>query len=226
MRIVCSILVLMTGMVRAETVLQSTVHSDGIWKTVRFSEREPFTLSSVERRARVELSRAKRVPFVQITFYGHHGGAPLPLPTHSSDEHWRKLYETQKERHREIAELVSFGGNAVLRLRDSSGKLVRRVLQGTDPLQYTVRGTLYEILSVGNTLHFRTTASLDVATGNQLVAQLKRVLPESLRLNIEIRNNEWLMDPIANPFIFNVPAPSDIRSPTMFCNFYGCVPPR
>ena len=225
MRILCHI-ILLAGTVNAETVLESTVHSDGIWKTIRFSEKEPFTLSSVERRARVELSRAKRVPFVQIRFYGSHGSAPLPLPTHSSQEHWRKLYETQRERHREIAELVSFGGNAVLRLRDSDGKLERRVLIGKDPLIHTVQGSTYEIISVESTLHIRTTASLDVDAGNQLVAQLRRLLPESLRLDLQIRNNEWLQQPIANPFIFNEPAPADISSRTMFCNFYGCVPPK
>ena len=78
--------------------------------------------------------------------FGDQSGAPLPKADHMSYYDWRKVYEVISKTPSDIAEMLSIGNNAVLRVSRKNGTISRRVLQGHDPLQIDVEGQNYEIV--------------------------------------------------------------------------------
>jgi len=49
----------------------------------------------------------------------------------------------------QVAEVISFRGNAVLRIREGDGAVEREVLSGRDPLQFLIHDRQFEIVHFG-----------------------------------------------------------------------------
>ena len=162
-----------------------------------------FTEAYVERLARAELATRPRVNFTQLYVYGDKGGAPLPKPSHVSYDYWRGLYGSLVQSPNEIAEMVSVGANAVLRIRDGVGTIRRRVLAGKDPLEIDVEGDRFEVLYFAFStpelhtlqrvdIYVRTDASLQKEKGLMLLQRLQPLFPD-LEVSIFVRNDAWFI---------------------------------
>jgi hypothetical protein len=225
--------------VKADTVLEDVQRPGVRLRTVKLAPKEPFTMKELERRSRAELSLAKRVRFVRVLFYGINGGADLPLPTDSTFEHWKGLYESFSKSSYEVAELIAIDGNAVLRIHDSAGNVEKRVLAGKDPLVYRVGNRDYEVLyfapaaaeryqGVGFELFVRSSAPFTRAEGVEFLTNLQRSFPETVTLVLRFRHDEWfaLTDfgyPIKNPFLPYVAPPEASSSDEgMYCQRTIC----
>jgi hypothetical protein len=183
---------------------------------------DSFTETYIERLARAELARKPRVNFIQLYVYGGRGGAPLPKPSHVTYDYWRGLYGSLAQSPNEIAEMISIGSDAVLRMHDDADKIHRRVLAGKDPLQIEVQGDRFEILYFAFSapgpyilqradVYIRTDAPLRTDTGLELLRKLQPVFPE-FEVSIFIRNDPWFIYeptyPFVNPFIENPNPPT------------------
>ena len=181
-----------------------------------------FTEAHIDRLARAELATKPHVKFTQLYVYGGKGGAPLPKPSHVTYDHWRGLYGSSAQSPNEIAEIISIGRDAVLRMRDGASKIRRRVLAGRDALQMEIQGDHFEILYFAFStpgpyilqradVYIRTDAPLKTETGLELLRSMQPVFPE-LEVSIFIRNDPWFIYeptyPFVNPFIENQSPPS------------------
>jgi len=174
-----------------------------------------YTQAHIERLARAELALKPHVNFTQLWVYGAAGGAPLPKPPHLTYEYWRGMYDAAVRSPNEIAELVSIGANAVLRVRDGVGKIHRQILVGEDPLAVEIDGDRLEVLyfafsaargyvSQRVDVYVRTRAPLEAEVGLKLFQKLQVFFP-GLEVSIFIRNDPWFVYeptyPFANPFV-------------------------
>ncbi len=205
----------------ADTIISDEVRFGIKLKTAKLSPATPFTLVELERLSRLELSRAKSQRVAHSRFYGSNGGEQCPKLDHITERDWRDLYERTSRLPNEIAELISIDGNAVLRFRNASGQVEKRILSGRDPLVQTIRGKTFEVIYLAEwlgrydgtvRLYIRTAAPVSVEDGTELLARMQNVFPKPLSVQLYIRNDEWFMQesyyPYSNPFITNGPPPS------------------
>ncbi len=173
--------------------------------------------------------------FLQVTFFGEGGGPPLPKPSHFDFEHWREVFEAAARTRMQVAEVISFRGNAVLRIREGDGAVEREVLSGRDPLQFLIHDRQFEIVHFGFSgpsrlglqesvfIFVRSHSALNPADGIDLFNVLEPLFP-GLAVAVEIRNDAWFVYqeryPFLNPFNEDRVAPSQrdyAGSPTMKC---------
>jgi hypothetical protein len=181
-----------------------------------------FDERNLERLARAELGKRPRRNFTQLVVYGDRGGAPLPKPAHTTYDYWRGLYDSASRGTNQIAEMISIGGNAVLRIHDTSGKVIRRVLAGRDPLKLDVSGQAFEIVYLSFTapspyilqridVYLSTSGPLSEEAGLRLLQSLQPIFPD-LEVALYIRNDSWFIYqptyPFANPFSEDLNPPS------------------
>ena len=141
---------------------------------------------------------------------------------------WRLLYDHFPQVPLAAAQVISFGPDAVLRLRTPKGDIQRLVLRGVDPTEFSFEGNRFEILhatgrvrsifegcspgTVEPILFIRTTASLDEnlceRSTSWLAARLGREHAE-----VEFANNRWFpceaRFPLLYPFGPVEPQPSE-----------------
>jgi len=181
-----------------------------------------FTETYIERIARAELAMKPRVHFTQLYVYGDKGGAALPKPPHVTYDYWSRMYRSLSQSPNEIAEMISIGGNAVLRMRDGAGAIHRRVLAGRDPLQLEVEGDQFEVLYIAFStpgpyilqradVYIRTDALLKTEAGLELLRRLQTLFTD-LEVSIFARNDPWFIYeptyPFVNPFVENQSPPT------------------
>ena len=130
--------------IAADSVLGELIQAGMKQKTMRLGG--TFSESNIERLARAELKKRPRVNFIKLTIFGEKAGTPLPKPDHVSYDSWKGLYELAARSSNEIAEMISIGDNAVLRVRESNGKVTSKMLTGTNPLEVMISGDLYQIV--------------------------------------------------------------------------------
>ena len=200
-----------------------------------------FSAAFVERLARRELARAPTDQFVKIDIFGK-GGPPLPIPPDVSYDSWREIYDTAKLTPNEIAEVISVRGNAVLRMRDATGAITRKVLAGRDPLQVDVLGQHVQLVYLdfsngfqSETLRFigayaLMSGALTEQLGLGLLGQLHRLLP-GLQVAVLIRNDTWFISsagyPFCNPFVKDGVPPSEMeynQTKTLVCGHLTRTP--
>ncbi len=219
---------LMFAMVCSGDTVLREVNRTGMRQKAIAVDAASFTEVHIERLARAELMAKPRVNFTQLSVYGEKGGPPLPKPSHTTFDHWQRLFGSLMQSQYQIAEMVSIGSNAVLRIHDSSGTVRRRVLAGSDPLQMEVDGDRFEILYFAFTapaayieqrvdIYIRTDASLKVERGLELLRRLRPIFPD-LEVSILVRNDPWFIYeptyPFVNPFVENAipPTPQEYSS--------------
>lgn len=181
-----------------------------------------FTDAYIERLARAELAARPRVNFTQLYVYGDKGGAPLPKPSHVTYDHWRGLYGSLAQSSNEIAEMVSIGGNAVLRIHDGVGTIHTRVLAGKDPLQIDTERDRFEVLYFAFStpglhilqrvdVYIRTDSRLTAESGIELLRRMQPLFPD-FEVSIFVRNDPWFIYeptyPVLNPFLKNERPPT------------------
>jgi hypothetical protein len=208
------VLLTLAMIVDADTVLRELARTGMRQKAIDVAP-ESFSESYLERLSRKELARSPRSNFTQILFYGDRGGPPLPKASHDSYEHWRGLYETLARTPNQIAEAISIGKDAVLRVCDGSGRLSRKVLAGRDPLQIDLGSDRFEIVYLAFTapgsyilqrvdIYVRTTSPLNTETGLELLRKLQPIFPD-LEVSLLVRNDAWFISepsyPFVNPFV-------------------------
>jgi hypothetical protein len=200
-----------------------------------------FGEANVERLARRELAVGPPDQFVKIDIFGK-GGPPLPIPPEVSYDSWRRIYDMAKLTSNEVAEVISVRGNAVLRMRDATGALTRKVLAGRDPLQVEVLGQHVELVYLDFSNGFQsdtprfvgayalTSGPLTEQVGLGLLGQLDRLLP-GLRVAVLIRNDTWFISsagyPFYNPFVKDGVPPSEMeynQTKTLFCGHLTGTP--
>jgi hypothetical protein len=160
----------------------------------------------------------------------------------TSHERYERLFRTldeYKHRRLQIAELASFGQDAVLRIRD--GNTVERiVLAGRDPLIYEAGSERCEILyfrlhtvSSLASVYARCVAGLTVDTVNGLYEQIKRRVP--VHCMLQVRTDSWFLSlyyPVMYWYDVELPPAPDalIKAPTVICGLgdrnTGCGPIR
>jgi hypothetical protein len=192
--------------------------------------------------ARAELARKPHFGFTQLNVYGIKGGAPLPKPSHVTYDYWRGIYNSLVHSPNEIAEMTSIGGDSVLRMRDGTGAVHRRILAGRDPLQLEVYGDKLEILYFALNVprpyvlqrvdvYARTGAQLKAEMGREVLRRLQPLFPD-LEVTVFIRNDPWFIYettyPFANPFVED-PGPPNAeaygRGQTLKCGLLSGSPP-
>lgn len=180
--------------------------------------------------------------FVQVNLFGEGGGPPLAKPSHFDYEHWREMYEIAASQKMQVAEAVSIGRNAVLRIHQSDGSISKEILCGRDPLQLTLTGKEFEIVYFGFSgpsrlglqesvvVFVRAHSPVDSSAGVELFKRLEPLFP-GFGVRVEIRSDAWFVYqqryPFFNPFNEdrNVPSQREYESsPTMICTGAAGVP--
>ena len=198
-----------------------------------------FTEKKVLRLCRTELGRKPRAGLTQLIIYGDKGGPPLPKPTAQiTYDHWRGLYDSAANSPNEIAEMISIGADAVLRMRDANGNINRRLLAGKDPLHIEVQGDQFDVVYLAFSgsgpyaLHrvdayIRASAKLKAEVGLQLLRVLQSKLQE-LEVSVSVRNDAWFIHeptyPFFNPFTEALTPPTAEeydRTKTLRCGFWS-----
>jgi hypothetical protein len=169
---------------------------------------------------------------------GAKGGLPLPKATTYSFASWLRLYNPPSPN--EIAEMIANGENAVLRVRDLSGKLTERVLSGNNPLSIAAGGETFQIvhLSIGVAIAYgadvrvflRTAAPLRTQSGEELMRALQPSFP-NFRISVSVQTDPWFIGeddyPILNHFVEHERPPTfeeyhQMR--TLNCSYAGELP--
>lgn len=239
MRVLCWIFLVAIA-AKAETVLGELNRAGMREKSIKVDPGS-FTENNVVRLCRVELRRKPRANVTILHVYGERGAAPLPQPVHGHTyEYWRGFYDSQSQLPNEIAEMVAIGKNAVLRMRDASGRVTRRVLAGRDPLLIGLQGTRFEIVHLAfsparpyifqrASVYVRTAEPLETAPGLELLGILRPVFPD-LEVSVYIRNDAWFIHeagyPFFNPLVEDEipPSPDEYRTPTLRCGHWTGAP--
>jgi hypothetical protein len=222
---------------QADTVLGEVTRAGVSQKGVRVTSGS-FREGYVVRLAQAELAKKSHPNFVRVDIYGDKGGAPLPKPPGDlTYGYWRRLYEAQRGLQNELAEMISIGTNAVLRMRDAGGKVSRRVLAGRDPLQLEVQGDRLEIVYFGFSapgpyilqcvdVYIRTDASLRTEVGLELLGALRPIFPD-LEVSVSLRNDAWFIlepsYPFYNPLIEDQQPPTEEeyrKNRTLRCGYW------
>ena len=228
-------------------LITAGLHADSVlWNRSRDGAREvalvlsdgAFTQERLEQLARVELARTPRANFIRLTMVGAKGRLPLPKATTYSFAAWLRLYEPPGPN--EIAEMIANGDDAVLRVRDLTGKLTERVLSGRNPLTIAVGEEDFQIVHVsagvailygGDVRVFlRTARPLRVETGEALLEALQASFP-NFGISVSAQNIPWFVNegdyPISNPFAENgrPPTPEEyLRTKTLRCSYVSGLP--
>jgi hypothetical protein len=223
-----------------ETAVIGELSREGIKsKAIKVTDRQ---ISTLERLCRDELAQGNQYKFIQLQIFGEAGGAPLPKPLSGySFEYWRNFYNKLVNSPNEIAEMISIGNDAVLRVRNRSGHLTRRVLRGKDPLRLEEEEGDLELLHVAIDwgspyrlsrvdIYARTGSTLGEDTGMRLWKKLRPLFP-SFDLFLYIRNDGWFVYessyPFVNPFEGESPPPSRERynrTQTLSCGSWEGAP--
>ena len=225
------LLLILGASLAADTIISDEVRFGIKLKTVRLSPTTRFDLRELEHLSRIELSGAKKQRVAHSRFYGSKGGEPWPKLNHITESDWRELYERTRRLPNEIAELFAIDGNAVLRYRNATGQVEKRLLAGKDPLIQTIGGKTYEILYLTEwlgryegtiRLFFRTAGPLSVEDGQEVLARMQNAFPKPLVVELYIRSDEWFVwgtfYPYSNPFITNGPPPiGQEYGKTLYC---------
>ncbi len=141
-------LLVVTSAVYADKVF-SDVSSPGMRKKAMSVPSASFNESCIERLARVEFAKKPRANFTWLRIYGDKGGAPLPKPPDGiTHDYWHRLYDLAAKTPNEAAEMILIGDSAVLRMRDASGKVTRKVPTAKDPLIIPVENDQLEIVYI------------------------------------------------------------------------------
>lgn len=229
-------LLLIAAALGADVVYRESVSAGVRLKSIGLTPGS-FSEGYVERLALRELAGGPRSRFVKIDIYGQ-GGTPLPIPPHVSYESWRQMHDLARQTPNEVAEVISIEGNAVLRMRDATGSLTRRVLVGRDPLQREVLGQHVEVVYIVFSNGFRGDMARSVGVyalmpgplteqvGLELLGQLDRLFT-GLQVSVVIRNDSWFIYsagyPFLNPFVNDGVPPSDVeydQTKTLVCGHW------
>lgn len=195
-----------------------------------------FTLEHLEQVARLQLDRTPQAKTLKLMMVGAKGGLPAPKAGPYDYESWRRLYDRSLGSN-EIAEAIAIGSNAVLLVRDRSGKLTEHVLSGTNPLRIVAGGQDFEIVhmalagySTNLTLFLQTRGALEVAVGRVLLQKLQALVP-NFEISTLVENEAWFVRvvgyPILNPFVeHNRPLTAEEyrQMKTLSCRYVAEVP--
>jgi len=207
-------LLLLAAALYAQTVLTNREFGRVKFKTVRIAG--PFSVQDLERPCRRELKNAQSAKIFRLLILGELGGLPLPKPLSAYKyQYWLDFYEKSRRLPNELAELVAVGNNAVLRVRDRTGAVSKRVLMGRDPLRFEILGQGFEVLHMEFidtspssrqqrvNIYLRTKAELKQQYGLRVLALIRNWF-EELEVYAYIRNDGWFIYesgyPFANPF--------------------------
>jgi hypothetical protein len=227
-----TLIFLVAASLRADSTLWDSSR-DGVREVTLTLSEGAFTEEHLDELARMELARTPRASFIKLTMVGAKGGLPGPRGASYGFADWLRLYDPS--RPNEIAEMIANGDDAVLRVRDLSGKLTERVLSGKNPLSVTVGGENFQIvyLSIGVAVayggevrvFFRTASTLRTQAGEALMRALQPSFP-SFRISVLVQNDPWFVRegdyPIVNPFVENKkpPTPEEyLQIKTLTCRY-------
>ena len=117
--------------------------------------------------------------------------------------------------------MISIGDNAVIRMRDASGTVSRKVLAGKDPLIIDVESDRFEIVYIAFSppgryvqqsinVYIQTDAPLRVDTGLDLLRRLDPIFP-GFEVAVAARHDAWFIYepsyPFFNPLTETLPPP-------------------
>ena len=199
-----------------------------------------FNEMHLEQVCRSELSKSPRSGFMQILLLGDRGGSPLPKSGHFDFKMWRRMHDEAVNMPNEFAEMISINGEAVLRMRDGSGKVTKKVLTEHDPLKVVIAGDMFEIIYLGFSApapftlqrvdaYVRTSASLKPESGLDLLRKLDQVFP-GYEVSVFVRDDPWFIYqpsyPFFNPFVEEPTPPTDPDhlAPTLQCGHWSGAP--
>ena len=226
-------------LLRADTVIREQSGPGVKIKSIAISPGS-FTETHLEQVCRSELSKSPGSGFMQLLLFGERAGSPLPKPDHMNFQMWRRIHDDAASLPNELAEMISINGEAILRTRDASGRLTRKVLTQHDPFKIAIEGDAFEIvyLSVSTSAPFtlqrvdaymRTTASLKPESGLDLLRELDQVFP-GYEVSVFVKNDLWFINqpsyPFFNPFVEEPtpPAAGDRLTPTLQCGHWSGTP--
>ena len=188
----------------------------------------------------MELVRTPRAGFIKLTMVGAKGvlpGGRLPDADYGFAD-WLRLYDPSHPT--EVAEMIANGEDAVLQVRDLTGKLTERVLSGKNPLNITAGGENFQIvyLSIGVAVAYggevrvflRTASPLRTQTGEVLMRALQPSFPD-FWISVLVQNDPWFVHegdyPFVNPFVENKKPPTleeYLQIKTLTCRYVDELP--
>jgi hypothetical protein len=141
---------------------------------------------------------------------------------------WRAYYHNPPKDALAAADVISIGKDAVVRLRTPDGTIVRDVIRGTDPTQFSVDGATFEILQVSGRVRSRfegcgVPGSIDpviyLKTSSNLTEELCQRATSLLTVRLDkkqiwthFRNDHWFLCgqfPIWYPYSAPAQPPSE-----------------
>jgi hypothetical protein len=217
---------------RGDTLLRK-VEGDRTTQIAMRADPGEFSEAYVEHLATAELRRHPRSRFVQLLIYGSKGGPPLSKPDHVSFDYWRRMYETSVGSPNELAEMISIGNDAVLRVHGAAGNVSVKVLSGKNPLVVRVGDGTFEIVHFSFStsmaygkqadVYLRTASPLADESGLAVLQRLQALFPD-LRVSVSVRNDAWFIFertyPFCNPLVTRSAPPTAeeySQTKTMVC---------
>ena len=133
--------------------------------------------------------------------------------------------------------MVAINGDAVIRVRSAEGKVIRRVVSGSDPTEFAIGRAVFEILFVSGRvttkfdptrtaglveplLYVKTKAHLDEALCERATSLLAAKLGLR-RLSVHYRNDSWFICDGGFPTVY--PFSADDEPPPSEAEFYRSV---
>ena len=223
MKIFALICLSLSPLLCADTVIREDVRTGIRQKSVRV-EPGSFTEAHLEYLTRAELSRVPKANFLRLLVYGMEGGLPLPQLGPPADiGAWLRVYDEIAKKNNEVGEMIAIGNKASLRMQDQNGRIIRHVLERSDPLQIDVDGDQLRIVwlhfsdggralvNQGARVYVHTDDSVTPQTGLKLLAMLDQVLP-GWEVSVHISNDARFLGirdfPFVNP-LEDTPTPTE-----------------
>jgi hypothetical protein len=222
--------------------VHSDVKDNRYWFQTVIVPPEDFTLPQIERRTRDFINRAMRGRgLVVFSVYTDVQDAAMAMTaTRGSYRQWKLYYDAVSSRPLRAAEAIAIGEDAVLRVRQADGTVLRQVLAGKDPLQFKIDGAAFEILivqprvgtrfdrcepgpSVSPLVEAKTNVPLSASLCIRAAARVAELL-KTRKLFVGFRNDHWFISsadfPVRYPFSAEEPPPSEeeyYRTVTFSC---------
>lgn len=213
---------------------QTVTLEDQAWPGIRkatvglsgvFSEADVITL------ARNTLAKRPASEFLDYVIIGPTGGLFPPKPANADYVIWRTTREKYISLSSEIAELIAYKENALLRIRDRQGRITKHVLGGADPLHLNAGGLSFDIVYFAFPrtspprvdVYVRSSKEPTPQAGLELFRVLESWFPP-MDVWVFVRSDSLFVHeptyPLLNPFefTFSTPSPEEFQQTrTLIC---------
>jgi len=188
-----------------QPLAEGLLHGGLLYRGVLVPSKQ-FSVSVVEEMSRKFLSASRKVTYKRLDIFTDRADAGHAATGSSGFYYpdWYRWFAEYAKNPAPMAQVMAAGESAVLRIRDSSGRVSRRVLEGTDVFRFEVTGVSCDVVDLSSSasqetdlfLLVKTSELLSPEAGEEVVRTLMRVmrLPMPSRMLVAMRADPWFVE--------------------------------